>query len=67
MLEKLSKQAERTPDLPQKPTNSRAEGMMMLVPYLPKTTELERRILHGMKETKENEGIFSNNILLTSP
>ena len=40
-------------------TNSKTEGLMMLTPYLPATSRLESDILLGMKETLENEGIFT--------
>ena len=42
------------------PTNASQEGYLMLVPHLPKSTQLETKILLGMKETKENRGIFFN-------
>lgn len=39
-----------------KSTNSIAEGILLLQPYLPPSDELEMKILQGMKDTTENQG-----------
>ncbi|XP_067947184.1 uncharacterized protein [Watersipora subatra] len=41
------------------PTNASQEGYLMLVPHLPKSTQLETKILLGKKETKENRGLLA--------
>lgn len=40
-------------------TNSKEEGLLLLTPYLPPTSDLEDLVLTGMRETKENEGKFT--------
>lgn len=41
-----------------KPTNSAQEGIMMLMPYLPKTDYVQRVIISGMKDTEGHEGWY---------